>query len=162
MGIESASGNTQIEEFLRIVGGSSRDLNVDGSGTPVIFEWEAIEQSHISVLGITVEDELTNDPEKFGVMLALANGVLLRVENDQEETKFALNDGDPIKTNGDWTRMAKTIVRNAFSNKQLSVIYTAALHPFNMQEGDKIIAEIRDDLTPLIGFTICAGGFKYP
>ncbi len=128
----------------------------------MLFEWEAVEHSYIQTLGITVEDVLTNDPARFGQIAELTNGVLLRVENDKGNTLFAFNDGDPIKKNGDWGRMAHAVSRNALSNKLLCIIYTTSTHPFNMSEGYKIVAEIRDNLTTMISFTICTGGFKYP
>jgi hypothetical protein len=159
MGIEFISPNIQIEEFMRETGGS-KNMTVDGSGTPVIFEWKAIELSYITRLSILVQDVLVSDSTKFGQLGALANGVLIRQEDASGAVLFRANDGEAIKTNGDWGRMAKTAISSPFA-KQLCIHYSPQGHPFYVEEGGKLIVEIQDDLTAMLDMTVQVGGFKY-
>ena len=135
---------------------ASRDLNVDGSGTPVEFVatpigLEAGTEWDITRIIFHIQGNNAMDDGKFGDIATLARGIVLRSQNGI--TKNILN----AKTNGDFAERsfdreyvdrpptAKTsmVVRRTFAGQDKNGVVLRV----RTDEGDGVKCIIQDDLT---------------
>ena len=98
---------------------------------------------------------------RLTVVGGLANGILIHLEDSDSNVIAEINDGVGIKTNLDWSRLAKSTLSRDFGNKQLAVSISTDTHPLYLAEDFKLVATVQDDLTGLISMAISIGGFKY-
>ncbi len=153
-----------IYEFFRETGGSN-EMSVDGSITPVAFEWEN-ERTTPAVLNRTLWDILDAAPTatKFGgIAGGLANGLLVELVDPAGAVRFDFLDGSTVKQNHhfgtlagvDWLLTAGqgldavTVRWSLFrSGKEL-----------RLPPGFKLRVTVQDDLTLVDSMTIMLQGY---
>jgi hypothetical protein len=72
-----------LHKKVSLLNGSSADMKVNGSVTPVNFSFSpaANEVWYLSALSILLNDNGTNSPNKFGDLAALTNGLQIQVNS---------------------------------------------------------------------------------
>lgn len=141
------------------------DMTVDGSSTAAVY---ALGPSSPTIVDITriivhIEDDSAMDTAKFGGLLALTNGVVVRV-NRNGYYQTILN----VKTNGEWAQRAYDV---SYSDKAPAGTFGLAVRRsfggedkngtpirLNGALGESIEVLIQDDLTGLTGFGIVLQG----
>jgi hypothetical protein len=140
-----------------IVVRSTRDMIVDGSGTPEIFEIAGpIDfDLHVNNINISLFTEGATDLNKFGDRAELLNGLVLRLVNHTNVNYFN------VKTNGQLSHMGKDvytlIATQGWGTNGLGVNIQYAGEGghgavIKLSQGDKLQLIVQDDLT------ITAGG----
>jgi hypothetical protein len=86
--------------------GASREMSVDGSVTPVDFEFVVPAARRLQLAAITIQivDNMAHTASSYGGGSALTNGMALEV--DTGTVVIDLLDGFPITTNSQWTGFA--------------------------------------------------------
>lgn len=93
-----------VFEFLR--NGASRDMNVDGSVTPVNFDWVASADTKVERINFFIEDA-NIQPSKFGGLTALSTGCLIKaLDTDGTTVIKDFYDGETIKTHQEFNPLA--------------------------------------------------------
>jgi hypothetical protein len=161
-----------LREFLAEPAGSSTDLNVDGSVTPVEFVITAVPGVtkwvtglRILLNGVNMEMD-TNDFRRFGAATAsqtpLTNGIEMFVEQVGSTSQFYV---DPIQTMGQFLDYADrfTNIVNAVSTQSdfLSFDFDFDV-PVVLPPGttDKVAVKVSDDLTAIDLFKVIARGYR--
>lgn len=145
----------------------SKEMNVDGSVTPVIFrvgpgnlninvQWD------ITRIMFAITDAVAMDDGKFGGISALTRGIVLRVTNSKNKNIFN------IKSNGDFALRSYNIeytnkapagengfrCRRTFAGQQTNGVTIRV----SSENNDQIQLIIRDDLTDLTSFNAVVQG----
>jgi hypothetical protein len=168
---EELTRRKQLRDFL-VDSSNSKDLNVDGSVTPQIFsiagetdkiKW--ISEIRIVLKGANLEVK-GQDFKRFGLATAantpLTNGLKFYVEQGGVTTNFFI---DPIKTIGEFMNYADEEPSNFINavGSQEDALYFKFLFkdvPITLPQGtvDRIVMEVRDDLTAIDEFRVIASG----
>lgn len=151
---------------------SNADLAVDGSVTPVSFEFEPITGQVFFVTRIMIymrHDDETDDSQFGSIVGGLANGIYFRRTGTVEQNY------DNFRTNGDFRKVAfdltysdkagnpaqagdwSTSSRLSFGGEDKHGGYVVV----NGNDGDGICAIVRDDLTDLTDFNIRIEGHRW-
>lgn len=147
-----------IPEYL--VDGSSPDMNVNGSGTPVQFTWSpgSGETWYLHGLHCLLIDPGTMDPTDFGSIFGgLTNGVLIEIRTNGTTYTFC-----NIQNNLDLSLLLSSggqFERFGFFNHNDIFDSNRAFLPeitLRNSEGDFIRATVRDNLTSLEEFRMAA------
>ncbi len=174
MGAQLGSGNPTrfvrptdfIMEFFRN-GGGSMEMAVDGSITPVEFEWKNEEPIKNAVCARLLWDILDGSPTttKFGGIIGgLTNGVLMQLVDAADAVVLDFTDGDPIKQNHQFARMvgtdwALTIGAGVDAvNVRWSLFKTGK--ELLVPPGFKLRVTIRDDLTTVDSMSVSMQGYR--
>lgn len=158
--IRSAGGH--VYELLKDSGSS--DMAVDGSSTPVEFEflipantWVDLAQFNIVLTDVAV----TND--KFGAITALTNGVTIEIiDVDTTTVLFDFTATRPIRTNTDFALYAGVSAKLAGGGLVDAVLVEWPLQStgavLRVLGGQLIRATVNDNLTGLNTFGILVQG----
>ena len=155
--------NNHVFKWLRESGGS-RDANVNGLGTPVLFEYTATED-HVDVarMIVAITDTGTFDATLYGNRVVLVNGILVEVIRDGAVI-LDLLDGHPIHSNTDWAAMCHDFTYHDIGtgDNRATVRWTFAHsgYPLSLMEGDILRVTIQDDLTTLTGHYFQIQGYQ--
>ncbi len=155
--------NAHVFQWLREEGGS-RDANVNGSSTPVLFEYTATED-HVDVarMIVTITDTGTFDATLYGNRVVLVNGIKVEVIRDGA-VLLDLLDGHPIHNNTDWAAMCHDFVYYDIGtgDNRATVRWTFAHsgYPLSLREGDTLRVTIQDDLLTLSGHYFQIQGYQ--
>lgn len=133
-------------------------MNVDGSGTPVLFDY-VIPENFVGLL-VRVNIHLYNSsiqPDGFGGLAALANGILIQALDADNNLLIDFTDGYPIKKSCEWTGLAGTdagIDQHGGQTDSQYIRWTIAKagEKLELDEGQKFRIMIRDDLTGIPQF----------
>jgi hypothetical protein len=154
--------NLPLYHWLRESGGS-RDAAVNGSSTPVVFEWVSTEDhAYISRLVVSYVDTGTFDAALYGNGIILTNGI--SVEVVENGTVLDLLDGETVKSNADWQAVSYDFHYNDIGqgDNVASIRWTFARagHPLELNEGDSLRVTIQDDLTGLTSHYFQLQGYQ--
>jgi hypothetical protein len=128
--------------------GSSEDLRVDGSSTPVNFEAGPTVTDEIwsvrELLLTFAADDFNFDGDSFGPITKLTNGVSIRVVKDSVTTEVFV-----VKQNEDFLRVPgrTPLVNNTGPKDILGAGLSFQGLVLNQADGDKIQVTVRDNLT---------------
>ncbi len=146
---------------------NSFEMAVDGSITPVVFEWENEEPVKNAVISRLLIDILDAGPTttKFGgITGGLANGMLMDCRDPSDVIVLDLLDGDPIKQNHQFGRFAGpdwvlTITAGADAvNVRWSLSKSGK--ELLLPPGFKLRVTARDDLTTLDSMSVAVQGYR--
>ena len=147
-------GNLYKEYLLN---GSSNDMAVDGSGTPVVFSADIPTDKilHASRLILYIEGSTAFASEKFGNLPVLPNGVLIKAGGVTIETWK-----DNVDLN---TSMFDTEGRSNFSKADRSMsarwsFFKESGYGLSLLPGESFSATIQDNLSTLVHFRMKLGG----
>jgi hypothetical protein len=149
-----------IFRFLDTTGDGSgtKNANVNGSVTPVIFRINAPTgyEYIIPRMLVKIEDASASfSAENYGAISTLANGITLAIHDENGDSILDLLDGLTIKSNVNWARYAFDNEFSNFGNGNvfLRVRWSFFLSgsPLVIRPGHSLRATIRDDLTGLVG-----------
>ncbi len=155
-----------ILEFFRD-GGGSMEMAVDGSATPVEFEWENEEPIRHAVCSRLLWDILDGSPTttKFGGIIGgLTNGVLIDLRDATGAVVLDFTDGDPIKQNHQFARMVGTDWALTIGagvdvvNVRWSLFKTGK--ELLVPPGFKLRVTVRDDLLTLDSMSVSMQGYR--
>ena len=134
--------------------GGSDEMAVDGSSTPVDFEYTvpASQEVLLSRAAVFIQDAGPS-PTEFGGIAALTNGLLIQVRDgaDQLVKQF----GEPIQDNTDFVLLAGTDVVYELTTgvDSVSVRWTFSRTSggdlLQLREGETFRVRVQDDLTGL-------------
>lgn len=160
---EEVSGGLPVEnilrQFLKNAEGSA-NMNVDGSVTPIRFFCLTPLNKRLRVqkLNVIVMDEMM-DPNGFGSLPELSNGVLFEIVDAQGNLIFDLCDGHPIVCNADWALVdGGELNRMIGAAKDLLAMRWETEDNTILLPGWCIQITIRDDLSPLTKFRAFLSG----
>lgn len=141
--------------------GSTKNMNVNGATTPVVYQFAASGDVAVTSLSILVSDPGTSAFSSFGSMSALTNGVLIETDiSSTSRTLFNLKDNLDI---------IHAFYRNQFGNGATDTLGAAIgfgdtadvfvgflilTRPYILANGDVIRATVRDNLTGISFLTI--------
>ncbi len=155
-----------VMEFFRESGGSM-EMAVDGSVTPVAFEWENQEPVKHAVVSRLLWDILDGSPttSKFGGIIGgLTNGVLVELRDAADAVVVDFLDGDPIKQNHQFARMVGTDWALVIGAGVDSVNVRWSLFKTGKQllvpPGFKLRVTVRDDLMALDSMSVSLQGYR--
>ena len=147
-----------ISEHLRD-SGSSLDMNVDGSTTPVEFSWtpNGTRTAVIARIIIALQEDANFIASGYGAGAALANGILF-AHRDADSNDTDLLDGVPIQRNFQWTELSYdgTLVNFNVSGGNLRSFivrwtFTNSGEGLFVYPGESLVMTVRDNLTALDG-----------
>lgn len=127
-------------------------MNVNGSVTPVHFDYVAAETIHLTRLNISLTDGNIQYGKFGGLAAALTNGLLIRaLDADGSGVIKDFLDGEPIKVNEHFANLAgvDAVSQPAAGLHILPVRWTFAKSGANLQlhVGQRLRITIQDDLT---------------
>jgi hypothetical protein len=156
-------GNRHVFKWLRESGGS-RDANVNGSSTPVLFEYTSTED-HVNVtrMLVTITDAGTFDALLYGNRVVLVNGIKVEIIRDGA-VHLDLLDGEEITSNTDWAAICHDFTYHDIGSgdNRATVRWTFkhSGHPLTLLTGDILRVTIQDDLTGLTGHYFQIQGYQ--
>lgn len=143
-----ANPETAVRDFLRNAG--SRDMNVDGSGTPVVFSYPADPTYDIALTEVRIVFNCSSLPmkgEDFGADIPLTNGVEFAVVSNGNTTvlgTFLINEDFVALP----TRGGLNLIYDGPSNDQLAASFNfGGRVPLRAGTSDEVKITIQDDLT---------------
>jgi len=136
-------------------------MNVNGSITPVDFEFEATGDGQI-ILGLSwyISDANIRIADRFGGQMPLTNGCDLIITDPDDNVVFDMFNGEGWKINADAVVLSPNLVdvqdagTDTLTGRMEFDIFTAQILP----EGFTIILRINDDLTGLAMFNMYISG----
>lgn len=131
------SPSKYLSEFL--FNATSRDMNVDGSSTPVAFIHTAASKMILRSFYLYIEDGSNFDFDSFGGINELDNGVTIQV-NNQVISTFKNNVGMEMESNFSRNTTYASLSRNLLLRFDYDI---------TIQKGDIIKSIVNDDLTSL-------------
>lgn len=147
---------------IQALNGSSPDLNVDGSVTPVNFDIVANSGKKyiIKRIIITMIDESINF-DKFAGISALTNGIDLKTKEGGLAERSL---GDSIQTNADFYKGGLSVLLESSTTDILTLVFE-----FNSVDTSLILTDsasdyfritVNDDLTSINTFVVRAQGYE--
>lgn len=170
---QSRIGPTHIENFasryMNQVGSANIEADVDGSSTPVNFEFgpstnEVFVLDRILIYGLGTSNVASTN---YVNLTALSNGVVMTLQNSGGIVKD-ITDGLPLKTNDDLTNLCYDVRQNLFgaNPRSISLRYSFTKETgghgilLDGRRGEKLIMTINDDLTALVAHRFKVGAYK--
>jgi hypothetical protein len=156
----------------------ARYLDTNGDGTGIKLATgnysSAAEQFYLQRLIVYIEDALSGqlDPDEYGAVATLTNGILVQVRDSSETVITDYTDGIPIKSNGQWQRVCFEVTSlSGASNASLAARWQfnefvpkgyeyEGETPLVLTGGEKLVVTVNDDLTGLISHTFMAQGIE--
>ncbi len=162
------SHTNNYREFLR-ESGSSNQLIVDGSSTPVDFEIEASADETLCVYRIMliIDDGSRINPQGFAGGSALTNGLLVKlIDTDGTTVLLDYIDGGTIQTNSDFGCLTgPTFLREEGVGFNDSLIIDWKLSDSGagtrLDPGQRLRIVVQDDLTGIDSFVAISQGTKF-
>lgn len=153
--------------FSWLLNGASRNAAVDGSSTPVTFEYvnsSSVNDEVITAMHYVLTDSGTFDVGKFAAHTALTNGIEWQViRADGTTVKHDLTGGFPIKTNEELIAVARDFQEIAFGVVEEVIVGQLDLRigdtPIVLRPGERIRMTINDDLSGLGLFYMKVRGY---
>ena len=129
------------------------NMNVDGSTTPVIFEFVADTPSNIQLFSLYLEDGQNFADDGFGALAELANGVQVLINGEVAAL---------WKTNRDIILQARQVQQHPFlANESRHLLARTLLEPeLFLPEAAKIEVVISDNLSGLTEFQLYVRGYR--
>ena len=167
-------GRNAVEFFLykllRNPLDNSPDMNVDGSSTPVQFQYivPAGKDVELHRFMFDLVDNAIKYGQFAGLATALTNGVMVEIiEDDGTTVLLDFTDGENVKINSEWAHLAgvDSIVQPAAGDDALPVRFS--VHKANdgnamyLSEGRIIRVTIQDDLSTVSHFECMIQGKIY-
>lgn len=139
----------QLYKYLRESGGSE-DMAVNGSSTPVVFEYEVPAQRALLLEKITLSIENAGiTPSNFGGVSALSNGLLIQAVDAENVVLLDYTDSVPIKNLADFLSIGGSGAK--LFDDSLGVDAMGITIPFGsldaLKAGEKIRIVVQDNLT---------------
>jgi hypothetical protein len=156
-----------ITALLQTSGGSV-EMNVDGSITPVVFEYTVPDGfKFLWERGLFTMSDAAKvmDATEFGPLPALTNGVTAKIvtANGGDHADFTAQFGG-FKRNADFTLMAGPDVSKIADGKGISIRWTISKatggRPMILESGWKIRMEVNDNLTAIDQVRAVVQGMK--
>jgi len=150
--VNSASVPQPFVKWLRD-GETTIDMAVDGSVTPVVYNYTAPSGQivELGAIKITVVDSGYHEARKFGAMLELTNGCDLEVVTAAGTADFF--DGHPPVTNAEMGGFVSDYkLYNIGAGEDISIFtweLPRTVHPVTLHPGDEVRLRVNDDLTGL-------------
>jgi hypothetical protein len=175
-GMRMTLGHLGIEEmlfrYLDTVGDGSGTKTATGnySSTPTNFLIKPPASGGLTFaihsLIIQIEDGAVFDSGTYGNLAALTNGIQLYVANVSGVSVMDLLDGAPIKTNGQWERVAFEARLNPYSAVPGNLMnirwdFTQTSSPLAIPPGWSFVARMSDDLSGLTGHSFFVMGHRH-
>lgn len=153
-----------IAKFLVQDGDTNTDLSVDGSSTPVNFDYLIPDDESflLSRLLFRLEDTAIA-MTKFGGIAALTNGITIKIlGTDLDNTKFDAFNGATIKKNDDFALIAGESILLGAGTDAFMVRYTLLKSGALMRidGGERVRIVVADNLTGITEFHVTVQGFK--
>lgn len=131
----------------------SIDMNVDGSGTPVHFDWVCPNDRQVDLVRLNVTMLASNfEPVNFGSATALTTGIRIAILNAAGEETLHFTRGLLIKDNTDWGGLSGVdsgVIDIAAGNNPDSKIIRWTIekagHPLELWPGERIRLTVADD-----------------
>lgn len=147
-------------QFLSTAGDGTGTVNAIGDyTTPDDFYMEvpAGQARVVTRLAIYIEDS-TMQPEAYGALAALTNGVRIFYKEKTGASEVALDGGQPIKASGDYGKMFEHISYwvGGAGNHALYAHLEMGGHPLRLTAGGQLIVRLSDNLTGLAKHTFVA------
>lgn len=133
---------------------SSREMNVDGTVSPIIFEYNVPDRLAVLEIKLLISTATDMDNGSFGDLPILTNGLEVSVgantfplikNNEDLQQAFRLDDIDP---------------RNGFGGLRTAVYSLLVKREFIVEDSDVISMSVQDDLTGLSRMTCAVFGYK--
>lgn len=150
---EEARPELQLFKFLR--NASSPAMNVNGSITPVKFEYVVPAGRELYAQRLNFEFINTGmKPDNFAGVAALTNGLLIEVLDDDNTPLIDFTDGLGIKNQTEFAPLAgvdANVTSGGGTPDGLAVRWTMARTgaPIYMTAGQKFVLTVRDDLSTI-------------
>jgi hypothetical protein len=159
-----ATANTHVFQWLRESGGS-RDANVNGSITPVLFEYTVTEgHADITRMIVAITDSGTFDATLYGNRVVLVNGIKVQIIRDGA-VLLDLLDGEPVLSNTDWAALCHDFtyhdIGTGDNRATIRWTFAHAGSPLSLQVGDTLRVTVQDDLTELTGHYFQIQGYQH-
>lgn len=147
--------------FTKLLNGSSSNMSVDGSITPVYFEYAPAsgQTSYLETLIFQIQDSGTTTFDKFGAITALTNGITILIKSKGTEYTFAnFKNNETImmlfNTHGLITPTSGFIEQ---SDTYIGAVYFQKPIKLQNSTGDYIKFKINDNLTTIdhIDASVC-------
>lgn len=154
-----------IFTFLRN-GPSTKEMNQNGSVTPVDFKYTApegkravIERLNVEIMDNGIKMDL------FGAIAALTGGLEIGVYDEQDQLLLDPTDGHPLTRNGNWSFLAGVDAR-IYAGAGLDIMnvrwtISRAGAPWRLDPGHYIRFRVQDDLTAISEFHVMVQGQLY-
>jgi hypothetical protein len=160
----STSGEQKQIFFERLTDGSSENMAVDGSVTPVIFHIQPPEGEVWRIDGwiIYVEDGGSFDAQKWGNNITITNGFMPRLKRGNNEAVDLLSFG--LKSSGDLASISDEFKHLDFGSGNQFVIakwdFIKTGQYLRLTSDDRLEIVVRDDLTNLVSQFSHIQGYK--
>ena len=157
--------NSHIFKWLRESGGS-RDAAVNGSITPVLFEYTSLEDTtELTRLIVSIVDSNTFEATQYGSRILLPNGLKVELIDAQGAVILDLLDGEVIHSNAEWQAMCFDWHYNSVGVGDNVAVARWTLEkagePLYLKVGEKFRVTVQDDLTGLTSHYFQLQGIQY-
>ena len=155
MKIDGIDASQILDSYLD--NSSSIDMNIDGSVTPVPFDYVATTDVLIARSNIYIIDA-NPTPVQFGGIAALTNGLLIQVLDASLNALKTFSAQEPIVSNADFVGLAGTDVSFAIGAGTDSVAVRWTMNRMTggpgmiLRAGHRFRVLVRDDLTGITTF----------
>lgn len=154
--------------YKLLADGATVDMSVDGSVTPVEFEYACPADNIVFIEDITlliVDGGIT--PTKFGGIAALTNGLLIEcIDSDTTTVLHDFTEDKAIKKNADWALLAgtdrETTAAAGDDTEEVQWSLTSESGPLLLTEGQLFRVTVRDDLSAITEMEIMVQGDVFP
>lgn len=155
--------------FRFLKNNGSKDMDVNGSVTPVVFSIEHHRSNMVMDIfrvNMVILDAGPAASEFGGIANGLTNGLVIRIVDSQGNILIDFFDGQTIRNNSDFGLLAGPdwpIVTGAGTDA-VSVRWTIAKAGDSvvLNKGDRFEIVVQDDLTPLDSFRVQVQGIFVP
>ena len=154
----NAMQTRRVEGYCKTAAGVW-NASVDGSATPVLFDYVSPGNLEVQALIIRIENSAVLGTDDYGsINGGLTNGILVDILNTHApgtagtRTRDLLN-GVPVKTNAGWSMYASNMNSTTFGatikDVTLRWLFLGAGKELLLENGDTLRVTIQDDCTPL-------------
>lgn len=149
-----------IYRFLDTTGDGTgtKNANVDGSSTAVLFKYtpETKDRTNIHRMIVHIEDTAPFSADEYGNLgAALTNGILVQIRKQADDAVVLdLCDSVPVKTNSQWSRMCYDSSTDSYGsgndNVKVRWTFTKSGNPLYIQDDEYFCVIVQDNLTGLV------------
>jgi hypothetical protein len=138
-------------------------MNVNGSVTPVIFDYVATQEDHLVTLSLAFESTGAIQLNNFGGLAALINGVLFEsnIGGVAREIATLRNNGGLSNFFGDSHQISQYSGAGLGGARFLLTGIFKTEQPLKLNPGDSIRATVRDDLSGITYFRVGFHVWRY-
>jgi hypothetical protein len=146
-----------------VTNGATENLNGDYSGVAIVAKFTATVPIVVTSILINIVDTKGFEPNQYGSMTALTNGVSIKLFNSSDSVIQVITI-DEAKDNSDWmsfgdgtTLLGSNVNQCLSTHLHIGEIYGRCLH---MNIGDYIGVTLNDNFTGLINHEFYIAGYK--